>query len=111
MKPGDIVLTIIPQDDQQKKRPVLILKILPKYNDFLVCAVSSQLHQQIPGFDLVLDEKHEAFTASRLKTSSVFRLSNLAVLSKKDIIGTIGSLRTDLHLKLLKTLAEYILAQ
>jgi mRNA interferase MazF len=77
----------------------------------LVCAVSSQLHQQIPGFDLVLDEKHEAFAASHLKTTSVFRLSNLAVLSKKDIIGTIGHLRTDLHSKLLKTLAEYLLAE
>jgi mRNA-degrading endonuclease toxin of MazEF toxin-antitoxin module len=42
MKPGDIVLTVIPQDDQQKRRPVLILKTLPKYGDFLVCAVSSQ---------------------------------------------------------------------
>ncbi len=36
MKPGAIVLTVIPQDNQQKTRPVLILKILPKYNDFLV---------------------------------------------------------------------------
>ncbi len=30
MKPGAIVLTIIPQDNQQKTRPVLILKILPE---------------------------------------------------------------------------------
>jgi mRNA interferase MazF len=109
MKPGDIVLTIIPQDDQQKIRPVLILKILPKYNDFLVCAVSSQLHQHIHGFDLVLDAKDAAFKTSGLKTSSVFRLSNLAVLSKEEIIGTIGFLQKDLHLQLLKTLAGYLL--
>ncbi len=109
MKPGDIVLTVIPQDDQQKRRPVLILKMLPKYNDLLVCAVSSQLHQHIAGFDLVLDEKHDAFPDSRLKTASLFRLSNLAVLSAKDIIGIIGHLKSDLHLKLVKTLAEYLL--
>jgi hypothetical protein len=36
MRPGAIVLTVIPQDNQQKKRPVLVLEILPKYNDFLV---------------------------------------------------------------------------
>ena len=111
MKPGDIVLTIIPQDGQQKKRPVLILKILPKYNDFLVCAISSQLSQYISGFDLILDEEHEAFKASNLKTSSVFRLSNLAVLSKHDIIGSIGSLKNDLHLKLLQNLANYLLTE
>ena len=54
MKSGAIVLTIIPQDNQQKTRPVLILKVLPKYNDFLVCAISSQLHQLIPNFDLII---------------------------------------------------------
>ena len=110
MKPGDIVLTIIPQDGQQKKRPVLILKILPKYNDYLVCAISSQLHQYIPGFDLMLDDKHKAFKESSLNGPSVFRLSNLAVLSNKDIIGTIGFLRNDLHLILLKNLANYLLS-
>ncbi|SRR5258705_2176148 len=111
MRTGDIVLTIIPQDDQQKKRPVLVLKIFPKYNDLPVCAVSSQLHQCIPGFDLMLDEKHEAFSLTHLKGSSVFRLSNLAVLSKQDIIGTIGTLRSDLHLILLQNLANYLLTE
>lgn len=110
MKAGDIVLTKIPQDNQQKIRPVLILKVLPKYNDYLVCAVSSQLHQQIPGFDLVLGEKHEAFAATHLKTASVFRLANLAVLSKEDIMGTIGALRPELHKRLLRTLSEYLLS-
>jgi mRNA interferase MazF len=110
MKAGDIVLTVIPQDDQQKKRPVLILKILPKYGDYLVCAISSQLHQQIPKFDLVLDEKHDAFADTHLKTASVFRLASLAVLSKEDIIGSIGILRSDLHQQLLKSLAEYLLS-
>jgi mRNA interferase MazF len=111
MKPGDIVLTIIPQDGQKKKRPVLILKILPKYNDYLVCAISSQLHQYISNFDLVLNDKHEAYNASVLNAPSVFRLSNLAVLSKQDIIVSIGSLRKDLHLYLLQNLAKYLLAE
>ena len=80
MKAADIVLTTIPQDNQQKLRPVLILKILPKYNDLLVCAVSSQLHQLIPDFDLILEDTHPAFSDSGLRVSSIFRLGNLAVL-------------------------------
>jgi mRNA interferase MazF len=111
MKPGYIVLTTIPQDDQQKIRPVLILKILPKYNDLLVCAVSSQLKQHISGFDLLLNDKHDAFAVSGLKVSSIFRLSNLAVLAEDDVIGSIGYLRKDLHLILLKTLANYLLSE
>ena len=109
MKPGAIVLTIIPQDNQQKKRPVLILKTLPKYNDLLVCAISSQLHQLIPDFDLIIKNDHPAFSATGLKTSSLVRLANLAVLSKEDIIGTIGYLPEDLHEKLLKSLADFLL--
>jgi mRNA interferase MazF len=111
MKPGDIVLTIIPQDNQQKIRPVLILKNLPGYNDFLVCAVSTQLHQFIDGFDILLDSKNPAFKATGLKASSLFRLSNLAVLQKEDIIGTIGSLNKELHTELLKNLSAYLIAQ
>lgn len=106
MKPGDIVLAVIPQDDQRKIRPLLVLKVLPKYNDFLVCAVSSQLHQRVPDFDLVLDYTHPSFSASGLKTSSLFRLANLAVLSDEDIIGSIGFLQDS---KLLRTLADYLL--
>src|SRR6266496_2106298 len=76
MKPGAIVLTVIPQDDQQKKRPVLILKTLPKYNDFLVCAISSQLRQFIPDFDLIIKDNHPEFSGTGLRTSSLIRLAN-----------------------------------
>ena len=109
MKPGDIVLTKIPQDNLNKLRPVLILKTMPGYNDLLVCAVSSQLHQFIPGFDLILEDSSPFFANSGLKASSVFRLSNLAVLPITDINGKIGSLEKILHQQLLKNLSEYLI--
>src|SRR5207249_5375112 len=77
MKAGAIVLTIIPWDNQQKTRPVLILKVLPKYNDFPVCAISSQLHQLIPNFDLIINDDHPAFSATGLRTSSLQTHSSL----------------------------------
>lgn len=109
MKAADIVLTVIPQDDLQKKRPVLILKTLPKFNDLLVCAILSQVHQLVPDFDLLLEENHAAFSASGLKTTSIFRLGSLAVLPPSDIIGTIGSLRIDLYKRLLQNFADFLL--
>jgi mRNA interferase MazF len=109
MKGGDIVLTVVPQDAQQKIRPVLILKILPKYNDLLVCAVSSQLHQQVPGFDLLLQETHGAFAESGLRTSSLFRLGGIAVVPPADIIGGVGFLRKDLYDRLLQNLSNFLL--
>ena len=109
MKAGDIVLAIFPQDRKRKLRPVLILKKLPKYNDLLVCAVSSQLHQHIPELDLLLDKNYPAFKQTGLKVSSVFRLSNLAVFYLSEVTGPIGGLSNDLHKQLLQNLATYLL--
>lgn len=109
MKEGDIILTIVPQDNLQKKRPALILKILPKYNDLLVCAISSQVQQAIPSFDLVLENPHHAFKNSGLKVNSVFRLGNLAVPPEEDILGTIGFLDGALHQTLLQNLVDFLI--
>ena len=109
MKAGDIALTIIPQDNQEKLRPVLILKIMPKYEDLLVCAVSSQVHQLIPDFDLLLENNNPAFKDSGLKTTSIFRLGSLAVLEQREVIGSIGFLHEVLHKKLLNNLSDYLL--
>ncbi len=54
MNNGSIALARIPQDLTGKLRPILLLKRMPKYNDFLVCAISSQLHQYVPYFDILL---------------------------------------------------------
>jgi mRNA interferase MazF len=109
LKAGDIALAVIPQDDQQKIRPVLILKTLPKFNDLLVCGISSQIHRLIPDFDLLLKDTHLAFAESGLKGTSIFRLGSLAVLQPSKIIVAIGTLRSDLHNQLLKNLSAYLL--
>ena len=63
-----------------------------------------------PGaIDLIIKDDHPSFSATGLRTSSLVRLANLTVLSKEDIIGTIGYLPDDLHKRLLKTLADFLL--
>lgn len=52
MKEAYIVLTPIPQAALTlKNRPVILLREFPPYGDFWVCGVSTQLHQQVSGFD------------------------------------------------------------
>ena len=52
MREGDIVLSRIPQADGiTKNRPAVLLRELPPFADFLVCGISSQLHQCVPAFD------------------------------------------------------------
>jgi mRNA interferase MazF len=57
MKEGDIVLTSILQADGQKKnRPALFLREMPPFNDLLVCGISTQIHQEVAGFDEIVSQ-------------------------------------------------------
>lgn len=108
MEEGQIVLTTIPQDSLQKTRPVLLLRKLPGYGDFLVCAVSTQLHQFIPGFDLKIQESESLFKKSGLMQTSIVRLSALAVLPQHKIQGAIGKIPNSRLHELQKNLADYL---
>lgn len=52
MSEGDVSLTPLPQaDGRTKPRPVILLRQMPSFGDWLVCGVSTQLHQAVPDFD------------------------------------------------------------
>ena len=109
MKEGDVVLTPVPQADGViKNRPAIILRRLPPYQDFLVCGVSTQLHQKVGDFDEVISPDDADFASSGLKSESLIRLGFLAVLPGSRIIGTIGSISSERHKRLLKTLSDYL---
>jgi len=75
----------------------------------LVCGVSTQLHQQVPGFDEIIAPTDTDFVASGLTAASLVRLRFLAVVPRRDIIGTIGAIAPERHTRLLKTLSDYLL--
>ena len=105
---GKIIVTVFPQDKQQKLRPALVLRVFPKYGDVLICGITSQLHQYTEGFDLMLDKQDPEFDKTGLKHTGICRLSMLTMLSVSDINGAIGEVGADTHMGLLKTLAEYL---
>ena len=46
MNEGDIALAPLAQADGQiKNRPVVMLRRLPPFGDFLICGISTHLHQ------------------------------------------------------------------
>lgn len=50
MKDGDICIHKVAQPDGSfKMRPVLLLKQMPPFGDWIVCAISSQLRQEVKG--------------------------------------------------------------
>jgi mRNA interferase MazF len=110
MKEGDVVLTPVPQSDGAiKNRPAVILREIPPYKDFLVCGISTQLSQRVQGFDEIISSEDTDFISSGLRTTSLIRLGFLALLPRSRIIGSIGSISSDRHKKLLKTLSDYLI--
>jgi mRNA interferase MazF len=111
MKASDIVLTILPQDEKRKRRPVLILSQMPGFGDFLVCAISTQLHQFTKGFDLILEKDDPSFNETGLLENSLIRLSNLAVIPRQDIVGVIGKLEIARFNFLITNLTTHLLKE
>lgn len=111
MKEGNVVLTDLPQSDGKiKTRPVLLLRQLPApYNDYLVCGISSQIHQMIENFDELISEQDEDYLDSGILKEYIIRLSFLAVIPTKIIVGKIGTISRIRHKKLLHRIGNYLI--
>jgi len=109
MKEGDIILTPMPQaDGKVKNRPAVYLREMPPIRDALVCGVSTQIHQLAPDFDELITNQDSDFSNSGLVSDSLIRLGFLAVLPRRNIIGSIGSISPERHKRLLQKLSEYL---
>jgi len=112
MTEGDIALAPLPQaDGQLKNRPVVLLRQLPPFGDFLVCGVSTQLQHRVADFDELLAPGDADFPASGLKAASLIRLGFLVALPATALLGRIGSLSTARHRRLLANLCRHLSAQ
>ncbi|MBU6410022.1 MAG: type II toxin-antitoxin system PemK/MazF family toxin [Verrucomicrobia bacterium] len=112
MTEGDIALAPLPQADGQiKNRPIVLLRRFPPFGDFLVCGVSSQLHQSVAGFDETIAPADNEFAASGLKAASLIRLGFLAVLPESALLGKIGSLSSERRQRLLANLCRHLGSQ
>jgi mRNA interferase MazF len=109
--PGQIVLFKFPQTNLVigKLRPALLIKqVNSDYGDWLTCMISTKTGQEIIDLDDVIETVDADFIQSGLKSSSVFRLTRLAVISASLPIGVIGEISRE-RLALIKIkLARWI---
>lgn len=108
---GQIALFEFPQTDQTeaKLRPALVLSRLPgQYNDWLICMISTQLHQEIPDFDEVITPADSDFQQSGLKLTSVIRISRLAVVDSDILLGKLGQIDTQRLSRIKRRLSNWI---
>jgi mRNA interferase MazF len=109
---GQIVLFAFPQTDQAtgRFRPALVLRGLPgSHGDWLVCMISSRIHQQLPGIDEVVFDSDPDYAQSGLKVTSLIRSTRLAVVSADLLHGTIGRIADDRLLRIRAHLADWLL--
>jgi mRNA interferase MazF len=110
MKEGDVVIVPMPQADGAiKHRPAIILREMPPFGDALVCGVSTQIRQATKDFDEVIAPQDADFAASGLKDESLIRLGFLVVVPRNKIAGSIGSIASARHRRLLKNLSDYLI--
>ena len=109
MKESDVILTPIPQADGQiRNRPALLLRKMPPFDDALVCGISTQLRHEVVGFDETITQRDDDFADSGLVAASLIRLGFLAIILQSKVIGSIGSVDSERHKRLLKNLSDYL---
>ncbi|RMF41762.1 MAG: type II toxin-antitoxin system PemK/MazF family toxin [Anaerolineae bacterium] len=110
-KAGQVIIFRFPQADlaEGKLRPALLLGKLPgKYDNWLICMISSQIHQYIDGFDETIEERDEDFEQSGLKVASVIRVGRLAVVSGDILLGAIGEISPERLKRIKQNLAKWL---
>ena len=91
MRPGDVLLTSLPQaDGRAKDRPVLCLCTVPPFQDFLVCGITTQTAARADDLDEMIAENDEYFGTSGLKSTSLVRTAFLALPPQSRFKGRIG---------------------
>ncbi|MBF0178954.1 MAG: type II toxin-antitoxin system PemK/MazF family toxin [Magnetococcales bacterium] len=110
---GQIALTMFPDTDlaKGKLRPVLLLRRASlRYDDWLVCMISSQLWQAEPDLDVLISTSDHDFPDTGLKVSSIVRISRLTVVDGRLLLGTLGRMEPDRLALIRRRLAAWISA-
>ena len=112
MKEGDVIILPMAQADARtKNRPAIVLREMPPFRDMLVCGVSTQLHQAVPDFDETITPNDGDFKSSGLVSGSLIRLAFLLLVPRRKITGSVGSISSERHARLLQKLADYLRAK
>lgn len=110
---GQIVLFKFPQTDLTigKLRPALLIKPLSNgYDDWLACMISTKTGQEVTGLDEIISPNDRDFKQTGLKSESVIRVSRLAVVSEKILLGKTGEISAERLERIKRNLANWILS-
>ncbi len=109
MKEGDIIRIPLPQSDGKvKPRPVLLLKKLPPFGDWLVCGITSQVRHEVKDFDILISNQHTDFKDTHLPKSFLIRLGFIGRVQEEMIEGVIGNVSPETYFQLIDNLTSFL---
>ncbi len=108
MKPGDIVLAELPQRNDFKARPALLLKMAPPYGDFVLCGITTLLQNFEADLDEIIASSDADFSSSGLKQTSLVRSAYLVTLVPEDILGELGEIAPERLARIQRNLARFL---
>ena len=112
IKEGDVIVTPMPQaTGVWRRRPVVVLREMRPFGDFLVCGISTQLRHEVKNFYEIISDAHHDFASSGLAADSLIRLGFLSILPHGFVAGSIGSISPERHRRLLERLSNYLVTQ
>ncbi len=110
-EPGKISLIKFPRSDlkEGKSRPVLLLSKLPgTFDDWLICAITSQLRHEVAGWDEKILPSHDDFGKSGLKEGSLIRIGKLASVEESILQGVLGEISARRLEEILTRLSKHL---
>lgn len=109
---GDVVVAELPQaNGLAKPRPVLLLRELPGFGDFLVCGISTQIHQAEADFDVIIEQGDQYFRDTGLRATSVVRMNFLASIPESRMASRLGRVPSHILQSLQSNLASHLVAR
>jgi len=95
---------------ETKLRPALVLReVQGRYDDWLICMISSRIYQQKVGLDEVVIRADEDFKDTGLKADSLIRVCRLAVVESKIFLGRTGHISTQRLWRIKEKLSTWIM--
>lgn len=108
MKPGKVVLAELPQRNDFKLRPALLLQIAPPYSDFILCSITTQLQSRVADVDELIESSDADFARSGLKQTSLVRAAFLVTLAPEDVAGKLGEIAPERLARIQHNLARFL---
>lgn len=109
MKAGEIVLApLLQADGKTKNRPALVLATVRPFGDVLLCGLSTQLQQEVLGFDELISPSDSDFPETGLIAPSLIRIGFVSTLPATAIKGRIGHLSSARHQSLIRRLCTHL---